>query len=100
MIFSLLLELSCKVLYYQRKSYSFRVTDNDRTQDDIHHFLFPLEKITMLDESAIAPLVELLKDDLDEIKLGALSLRTVLMTLRLLQHLTVEEKQEGLTDTL
>lgn len=55
-----------------------------------------MEKITVLDENAIVPLVELLKTDLDEIKLGALSLRTVLMALRLLRHLTREEKHEGL----
>lgn len=99
--FSLRFFFICYLVICERhlliNEYFFLLLDNDRVQDDIHHFLFPLEKITVLDENAIVPLVELLKTDLDEIKLGALSLRTVLMSLRLLRHLTREEKHEGLS---
>jgi len=80
------------------KMHSFRLffslQENDRVQDDIHHFISPLEKVHKLDTTAVAPLIELLKADLGEIKLGSLSLRSVLMALRLLKHLITDEKAE------
>ena len=63
-------------------------------QDDIHHFIVPLEKVHKLDTTAVAPLIELLKADLEEIKLGSLSLRGVLMALRLLKYLITDEQAE------
>ena len=60
-------------------------------QDDIHHFLTPIEKFKKLDVQAVIPLVDLLRSELEEIKLGSLSLRSVLMSLRLLKHLINEK---------
>lgn len=75
--------------------------ENDKTQDDIHTLLLPLEKITKLDIHAISSLLDFMKAELDEFKLGSGNLRSILTTLRLLKHLTKrpgnkEEQQKDL----
>lgn len=67
--------------------------ENDRVHEDIHHLIAPLEKISKLDVTAIGPLIEVLKNDLEELKLGSAALRSVLMSLRLLRRLM--KKNEG-----
>ena len=60
--------------------------ENDKTQEDIHNFLSPLEKINKLDIHAVPPLLEFIRSVQEE-KIGSGGPRSILTALRLLKHL-------------
>ena len=61
--------------------------ENDKVYDDLHSYLAPLEKMTTFDIHSIAPLLELIKTDLDDFKYGSPTFKTVLVAMRLLDHI-------------
>ena len=56
-------------------------------QEDIHLFLLPIEKVNNFEsQEAIHNLLEFLKNEIPDLKLGSGTIRSVLTTLRLLQQ--------------
>ena len=61
--------------------------ENDKVYDDLHSYLAPLEKMATFDIYSISPLLELIKIDLDDFKYGSPTFKTVLVAMRLLDHI-------------
>ena len=67
------------------------VLENDKTHEDVHHLLAPLEKVKKLDIHAVTPLLEFIRNEQEE-KLGSGGPRSILTSLRLLKHLMQTNK--------
>ena len=71
------------IVYIHKRS----CLENDKVYDDLHSYLAPLEKMTTFDIHSITPLLELIKIDLDDFKFGSPTFKTVLVAMRLLDHI-------------
>lgn len=69
--------------------------DNDRTLEDIHLFLAPLEKVPSYDINAINNLIDFIKNEIDDVKLSSGINRSILTTLRLLKYFIKTTEDQG-----
>jgi len=69
--------------------------ENDKTIEDIQHWLAPLEKLSQFSIESIPPLIEFTKGELEDFKIGTGIPKGVLTALRLIKHLTVNPKKDS-----
>ncbi|XP_065669251.1 protein virilizer homolog isoform X3 [Hydra vulgaris] len=79
---------------FKKKLLSIPKKENDNTHEDIHHYLASLEKVESFDIHAISPLVEFVKSEMDEMKLGTGTTRSVLLAMRILYDLINNKENE------